>query len=85
MKKFELLYHDEGSYSLKNEVVDYAGSNEVKLTGDKSWFGHYLRERNINAIALNEEQCGRYLIQFFNSTLRPGEKKRIFVKVRILD
>lgn len=85
MKKFELIFQDEDSFFLKNEIVDYTEHNEVKLTGDKSWFGHYLRERNINASALNEEQCGKYLIQFFNSTLRPGEKKRIFVKVRILD
>ena len=63
MKKFELLFQDEDSWILKGELVDYTEHNEVKLTGDKSWFGHYLRERNINASALNEEQCGKYLIQ----------------------
>ncbi len=85
MKKFNLIYQVEGSNEPKSELVDYSGDNLNRLKGEKSWFANWCAGRNINVLALDEEQCGYQLINFFNSTLRPYERRRIFLNVQVLD
>jgi hypothetical protein len=84
--KFNLHYTQErpaGTVRSEVELIDYTGENFDKLSR-ASWFGKWLERKGINYKNLNEEEVGRYLLDFFNDTLRPNESRREFVKIEIV-
>lgn len=85
--KFNLHFTYEitaGTTRSKVEMVDFTGEYCKRLNAEGSWFGSWLDHNDINYKDLDEEAVGRYLLDFFNSTLRPWEARREFVKIEIL-
>lgn len=59
-----------------NDAVDRA-----KAERDEGWLGHWLTSRGIDARMLSDEDLCRKAVEFYNDTLRPGDKPRTFVRL----
>jgi len=90
MKKFILYYYKrypDGRVREDSEEIDYSGDNASLLIPHASKFSAWLMVfRKINASTLTyPETLGMHLIDFFNSSLRPGEPSREFIGTKEID
>lgn len=90
MKKFILYYYKrypDGRVREDSEEIDYSGDNASLLIPHASKFSSWLMvSRKTDASTLiYPETLGIHLIDFFNSTLRPGECSREFIGTKEID
>ena len=82
MKPFRMMVKDERHAEPWVEEVDYSDPQEHS----RSYFRRWCQANRKDISDMTEEECGRAVVDMFNATLRPGEVKRTFVKIKeILD